>query len=124
MIEVEDATLETMGSSIMRLALRHRAIVTVALLSALVLNLTLVGQLSPPDPGERSVPLAGQCQGGGEGCAEHPLIPPPANGLPRIDAPPAPIFGALMAVAQPAPAAVHTAILDPPLQPPALTNTA
>jgi hypothetical protein len=71
------------------------------LLAALLSNLLVVGRLDPSDPTESAIPLAGQCQGGGPGCADQPLIPPTAQGLPRFDAP-SPIFGALVAV-EPAP---------------------
>lgn len=84
--------------------LRHRAAVTLLLLAAMVLNVTVIARLDPADAAS-SLPIAARCQGGGPGCAEQPLIPPPAGGLPRFDAPPAPAFGALVAIepaAQPA----------------------
>ena len=44
------------------------------------------------------LPIAARCQGGGPGCAEQPLIPPPVGGLPSFQTPPAPVFGRLVAV--------------------------
>jgi hypothetical protein len=78
--------------------MRHRGVVTVALLAGLLVNLLVIGRLSPPDPTKGDMPLASHCQGGGPGCAEQPMIPPPAGGLPHFDAPPAPVFGALVLV--------------------------
>ncbi|HZP58550.1 MAG TPA: stress protein, partial [Dehalococcoidia bacterium] len=65
----------------------------------------------PPDPAKGSLPLAARCAGGGPGCAEQPLIPPPAGGLPHFDPPPPPVFGALVAVA---PAAAPSLNPSPP----------
>jgi hypothetical protein len=97
-----------MAGSALRCALRHRGIVTVVLLTGLLANLLIVGRLDPPDLQQRGdLPLAASCQGGGPGCVEQPLIPPPAVGLPRFDAPPPAAFGALVLVEPAAPAALH-----------------
>jgi hypothetical protein len=96
-----------MGSHIVRLCLRHRGVVTATLLGALLLNLLVVGRIQPPDPTRGDLPLAARCQGGGPGCAEQPMIPPPVGGLPHFDAPPAPVFGQLVLVEPPAPASLH-----------------
>jgi len=100
--------------------LRHRGLVTVVVLAALVLNVTVVGRLDPPEA-ESSLPFAARCQGGGPGCAEQPLIPPPVGGLPRFDSPPPAAFGALVAVE---PAALPAVLEAPPRaaeRPPTLT---
>jgi hypothetical protein len=104
-----------------RRALRHQGAITVALVGALLLNLLVVGRFSPPGPPRGDLPMASHCQGGGPGCAEQPLIPPPVGGLPHFDATPAPEWGAATIV-EPAPLAAAT---DPPPvsieHPPALT---
>lgn len=106
-----------MAMRILRLGLRHRGIVTVALLAGLLLNLFVVARLSPPDLLNGDLPMAARCQGGGPGCAEQPLIPPPVGGLPQFDPPPPPVFGQL-AIVTPAPSpAVREAppvLLEPP----------
>jgi hypothetical protein len=110
-----------MGVRFFRSALRHRGAVTVTLVAVLLSNLLFVGYLDPPDLLDNQLPMAAQCQGGGPGCAEQPLIPPPAGGLPHFDAPPDPVFGALVLV-EPAPPV--SVIEPPPLRiehPPALT---
>ena len=96
-----------MGAHIVRLCLRHRGVVTATLLAALLLNLLVVGRMQPADPTKGDLPLAARCQGGGPGCVEQPLIPPPVGGLPHFDAPPAPVFGQLVLVEPFAPAALH-----------------
>ena len=100
--------------------LRHRTVVTVAAVLVLLTNIFFVGQMSPPDKLQGDLPLAAHCQGGGPGCAEQPLIPPPVGGLPHMDLPPAPAFGALVAVEAAPLAAVLTSIPDPLEHPPAL----
>ena len=93
-----------------RLVRRHSALVTATLLGALLLNLLVVGYVAPADDAlTDDLPLAAQCQGGGPGCVEQPLIPPPAVGLPRFDAPPAPVFGIATVVEPPRLAAIHDA---------------
>jgi len=98
------------------LAFRHRILVTVAVLGALAFNLSFVPQVERGDPGRGDLPVAARCHGGGEGCIEQPLVPPPAVGLPRIDAiPPA----NLVTVEMTAPPAPHpheaaSVILEPP----------
>ena len=88
-----------MGYRILGFALRHRGAVTVLLLMGLVVNLMVIGSTEGPrDQSNADLPMAAQCHGGGPGCAEQPLIPPPAVGLPHLDAPPPPVFGTLMAV--------------------------
>jgi hypothetical protein len=88
-----------MGRRLIRLSLQHKGIVTVVALAGLVLNLVVIGTADPPrDLVDRDLPMAAQCQGGGAGCAEQPLIPPPAVGMPRFDAPPPAVFGALVLV--------------------------
>src|SRR3974377_1686104 len=77
-----------------RLMLRHRSVAAAALLGALLVTLPVVARLQPSaafDGG--ALPIAARCQGGGPGCAEQPLIPPPVGGLPAFDAPAAPVFG-------------------------------
>jgi hypothetical protein len=91
-----------------RFALRHRGIVTVILLAGLLTNLLVVGRLDPPSLRQHGdLPLAASCQGGGPGCAEQPLIPPPAVGMPHFDAPPPAAFGALVLVEPAAPVVLH-----------------
>jgi hypothetical protein len=100
-----------MGSIGLKLALRHRGLVTAALLVGLLVNLLVIGRMDPPaDALAGDLPLAAQCQGGGPGCAEQPMIPPPSVGLPQAARPVSPAFGALVAI-EPAPPA---AIPDPP----------
>ena len=102
--------------------LRHRAIVTVTLIAVLLLNLSVVGMVTPPDSFDGDLPNAARCQGGGPGCAEQPLIPPPVGGLPHFDPPapatfnqPAPIFAApLAAVIESTPTSIE--------HPPSLLN--
>jgi len=98
--------------------LRHRALVTVALVAVLLSNLMFVGQVSPPDlSDDAQLPMAARCQGGGPGCVEQPLIPPPVGGLPRFDAPAPAVFGQLVLVNDAALAAViesPPATVDPP----------
>ncbi len=88
-----------MGLRLLRLALRHRGLVTATLLAGLLINLIVIGGTEAPgDLADGNLPMAAQCHGGGPGCAEQPLIPPPSVGLPRFD-PPAPIvFGVAVAV--------------------------
>lgn len=86
----------------MRAMLRHRAVVTVALVSVLLTNLLVIGRISPADPTKGDLPLAARCQGGGPGCAEQPMLPAPVGGMPQFEAPPAPAFGALVMI-HPAP---------------------
>ena len=101
------------------LMLRHRSLVTGVLLGALLVNLLVVARLQPSAAFERSdLPIAARCQGGGPGCAEQPLIPPPVGGLPHFDAPPAPVFGRLVAVEPARPDAIHEAIPTPLDRPP------
>ena len=105
--------------------LRHRGLVTGALLAVLLVNLLVIGRLQPADPGKGGdLPLAARCQGGGPGCAEQPLIPPPAGGLPHFDAPPAPVFGRLVVVEPARLKAVHESPPDTLLRPPASTSAA
>jgi hypothetical protein len=93
-----------MAIRFMSLLLRHRAIVTLTLVAVLLLNLSVVGMVAPPDSLDGDLPNAARCQGGGPGCAEQPLIPPPVGGLPHFEPPapavfnePAPVFGAPLA---------------------------
>jgi hypothetical protein len=100
--------------------MRHRGIVTGTLVAVLLVNLLVVVRLSPPDVSRGGdLPIAARCQGGGPGCAEQPLIPPPVGGLPHFDAPPPPVMGQLVAVAAIAPTAVHEAPPDAIEHPPA-----
>src|SRR5512141_2619800 len=111
--------MEVMLSRGIRLMLRHRRLVTGVLLGALLVNLLVVARLQPSDAfGRSDLPVAARCQGGGPGCAEQPLIPPPVGGLPHFDAPPAPVFGRLVAVEPARPAAIHEAIATPLDHPP------
>ncbi len=99
--------------------LRHRSVVTAALLGALLVNLLVVARLQPTAAFDRSdLPIAARCQGGGPGCAEQPLIPPPVGGLPHFDAPPAPVFGRMVVVEPARPNAIHEAIPIPLDRPP------
>jgi hypothetical protein len=102
-----------MGYRLISLALRHRLAVTALLLTGLLVNLVVIGTTEGSRAQQRGdLPMAAQCHGGGPGCAEQPLIPPPAVGLPHFDAPPPPVFGALVAV-RPAPPA-HLREAPPP----------
>ncbi len=107
-----------MMSRMLRAVMRHRGIVTVALVAGLLVNLLVVGWTDPPDPTQHGdLPLAARCQGGGPGCATQPMIPPPVGGLPHFEMPAAPVFGALVVIEPPAAIAVHEsppASLDPP----------
>ena len=94
----------------MRFALRHRGIVTGTLVAVLLVNLLVIGRLQPAQAGKSDLPIAARCQGGGPGCAEQPLIPPPVGGLPHFETPAAPVFGRLVAVEPAAPIATT----DPP----------
>jgi hypothetical protein len=88
-------------------ATNHRSAITLALLGALLLNLFVAGYVQPPDLLDgSSLPMASRCQGGGPGCAEQPMIPPPAVGIPEGPSPVAPAFGepALLVAASPLPA--------------------
>ncbi len=99
--------------------LRHRSLVTGVLLAALLVNLLVVVRLQPGDVVDGgSLPIAARCQGGGPGCAEQPLIPPPVGGLPHFDAPPAPVFGRLVVVEPVGPRAIHEAMPAPLDRPP------
>ncbi len=102
---------------VFRLALRHRALVTCAMIGVLLINLLVVARVAPADPTKSDIPVAGRCQGGGPGCDEQPLIPPPAAGLPRFDGPTTPVFGALVAIQVLPVPAIHEAPpsrIDPP----------
>jgi hypothetical protein len=89
------------------MVMRHRGIVTLVLLTGLLANLFVVGRMDPPSLQQHGdLPLAASCQGGGPGCAEQPLIPPPAVGMPHFDAPPPAVFGALVLVQPATPVAV------------------
>jgi hypothetical protein len=106
--------------SVERISLRHKGLVTAVAIAGLLLNLLVIGSADPPsDLVEQDLPMAAQCQGGGAGCAEQPLIPPPALGLPRFDPPPPPVYGALVRVEPDAPseliAAPPRAAVPPPL---------
>jgi len=117
--------IEVMLSRGFVLMLRHRGFVTGALVAVLLVNLLVVGRLQPADPSQGGdLPLAARCQGGGPGCAEQPLIPPPVGGLPHFSAPPAPIFGRMVVVE---PQALRAAHESPPAtleRPPATTAAA
>jgi len=113
-----------MKGSLHRIALRHEAVVTVALLLALLLNLVAVGYVDPPQNAlDRELPMAAQCQGGGAGCVAQPLIPPPAIGLPRFQAPPAAAFGVALAIEPARLAALHAPPIDDIKHPPVLNAT-
>lgn len=102
-----------------RMVMRRRGIVTLVLLSVLLANLLVIGRLDPPKLDQHGdLPLAASCQGGGPGCAEQPLIPPPAVGMPRFDAPPPPVFGEPVLVQSAAPIAVHESPPDRIERPP------
>ena len=74
-----------MGYRILGAALRHRGIVTAMVLAGLLVNLVVIGT-AESTRGESldSLPAAAQCHGGGAGCSEQPLIPPPAVGMPHV----------------------------------------
>jgi hypothetical protein len=96
--------------------------VTVVLIAGLLTNLLVIGRLDPPELDQHGdLPLAASCQGGGAGCAEQPLIPPPAVGLPRFDAPPPAVFGEPALVQIVAPVAVHEPPPDRLERPPIAT---
>jgi hypothetical protein len=99
--------------------LQHRSLVTGVLLGALLVNLLVIVRLQPGDLASGGdLPIAARCQGGGPGCAEQPLIPPPVGGLPHFDAPPAPVFGRLVAVEPAGRTAVRQATPAPLDRPP------
>lgn len=101
--------------------LRHRTVVTLAMVLVLLTNIFFVGQMSPPDDLDGGLPTAAHCQGGGPGCAEQPLIPPPVGGLPHFEMPAVPVFGALVVIEAAPPAAVPDSPRAPIEHPPALT---
>jgi len=100
--------------------LRHRSLVTGVLLAALLVNLLVVARLEPAAAATNGsdLPIAARCQGGGPGCTAQPLIPPPVGGLPHFDAPPAPVFGQMVAVEPASAGAIHEAIPTPLDRPP------
>ena len=109
-----------MGTRLIRLALKHKRTVTLIAVAGLLVNLVIVGSADPPsDLVDRDLPLAASCQGGGAGCAEQPLIPPPALGLPHFDPPPPVVYGGLVLVeATPSPDLTSLpprTLLPPPL---------
>jgi hypothetical protein len=109
-----------MTGHIRSVARRHESAVTMLLLAALLLNLLAVGYVSPPsDALERELPMAAQCQGGGPGCVEQPMIPPPAVGLPRIEMPLAISSEPALLAALPL-AALHDPPMDDIAHPPLL----
>jgi hypothetical protein len=89
------ASMRLMGSRLLKFSLRHRSVVTVALLVGLLVNLLVIGSTETPRGFEDDhLPSAAQCHGGGgAGCAEQPLIPPPAIGMPRMSAVEPVVFG-------------------------------
>ena len=99
-----------------RLALRHRSLITAAVLLALFFNLSFLPQVERGDPAAGDLPLAARCHGGGPGCVEQPLVPPPAVGLPRFEGiPPANLVLAVMIPpVSLAPGDVAPVTLDPP----------
>lgn len=108
-----------MTSRVWRLAYRHRAGITVALVTVLLVNLLVVARAEPASATvERGLPVGAQCQGGGPGCVVQPMIPPPSGALPRFDAPPAPSFGIAVVVVPTLPASVHEAPPGPFEHPP------
>ncbi len=96
-----------MTGSWMRFALRHRGIVTGTLVAVLLVNLLVIGRFQPAQASHGDLPIAARCQGGGPGCVEQPLIPPPVGGLPSFQTPPAPVFGRLVVVEPAAPLAAE-----------------
>lgn len=99
-----------------RYALRHRTVITTVVLLALFFNLSFLPQVERGDPAAGDLPIAARCHGGGPGCVEQPLVPPPAVGLPKIDAiPPANVVLVQMtAPVTAAPADIAAVALDPP----------
>jgi hypothetical protein len=88
-------------------AARRQAAVSLVVVAALLANVLFAGYVEPPDLiGGAELSIASRCQGGGPGCAEQPMIPPPLVGLPRVASPEAPAFGApvLVVPAVPSPA--------------------
>jgi hypothetical protein len=118
--------LKLMAIRLLRLSLDHNGIVTMALLVGLLVNLLVIGVADPSDSSlDGSLPNVASCQGGGgPGCAEQPLIPPPSVGLPRFEAPPPAVFGLLVAIEPRLPAALREAPLRLPERPPLATFTA
>ena len=108
---------------VLRWPLRHRAVVTGTLVAVLLFNLLVVVRVSHADPLKSELPVAGRCQGGGPGCDEQPLIPPPVGGLPHFEMPAAPVFGALVVVEPHAAPALHAAP-PPRIDRPPTANTA
>ena len=99
-----------MTSRLWRLAYRHRAGITVALVSVLLINLLVVARVEPASASvERGLPIGAQCQGGGPGCVVQPMIPPPSGALPQFDPPPAPSFGMAVVVAPQLSSSIHEA---------------
>lgn len=116
--------MKVMVARVFRAALRHRGIVTVALVLGLVVNLFVVGWTDPPDPTQHGdLPLASHCQGGGPGCASQPMIPPPVGGLPHFEMPAPPVFGQLVLIEPAEPPAMH-AIAPSSLDPPPIADAA
>ena len=103
----ENPNTEMMIKRLARAAVKQRSAVTSVAVLVLLANLLFAGYVRPPDVLGDDLPMAASCQGGGPGCAEQPLIPPPAVGLPHFDAPPPAVFGALVLVRPAAPAALH-----------------
>lgn len=112
-----------MAVRLLRFSLDHKGIVTLAVLVGLLLNLIVIGVADPSDNSfDGALTNAASCQGGGgPGCAEQPLIPPPAVGMPHFDAPPPPVFGALVLVEQKAAAPLHESPPRVALRPPLST---
>jgi hypothetical protein len=80
-----DDTEGDMTYRILGFALRHRAVVAAMVLTGLLVNLVVIGTAeSRSGDSLDNLPAAAQCHGGGAGCAEQPLIPPPAIGMPRV----------------------------------------
>jgi hypothetical protein len=104
-----------MGTRLFRFALRHDRAITLALVLVLVTNVTVLARFAPAEP-QGDLPLVSSCQGGPT-CADQPLIPPPAGGLPRFDAPADPVYGLLLLV-EPAPLPAMHAASIPLLEPP------
>jgi hypothetical protein len=107
-----------------RTLLRHRAIATVAMVLVLLTNIFVVGQIAPSQDFDGGLPSAAHCQGGGPGCAEQPLIPPPVGGLPHFEMPAPAAFGALVAIEPAAPDALPDAPPSFIEHPPSLTTDA
>lgn len=113
-------TLNVMAPIGVRTLLRHRAIATVTMVLVLLTNIFFVGQIAPPGELDGGLPSAAHCPG----CAEQPLIPPPAGGLPHFEMPAPAVFGALVAIEPAAPDAVPDAPPSSIEHPPALTPDA